>query len=281
MMPLQGLSSVANLIMNLVQPSTWDRMAFMRGMMAAMGGGGMMGGMGMGGMGGGMGGMGGGMGGMGGGFRSIPPTDLPTATLAPGQSRGLKTRLVRLGGPNAEGGVDFPAQGEPLTLGDVAQTDASPKVQAALRRLARDGAPEAVSQLALWAAAGMPWNTIAQLSKGWASPQELALAKQLVADLDAKAEDADTGRILIEVTAKSDATKAFADQLNATFKGQTMLGLAIEGSRPGPAHRTGRGLQGPDRRHAREARSLCPACLQRRQRLGLGTRRQVRAARAA
>jgi hypothetical protein len=193
----------------------------------------------MGGMGGGMGGMGGGMGGMGGGMRSIPPTDLPSATLAPGQSRGLKTRLVRLGGPNAEGGVDFPAQGEPLTLGDVSQTEVSPKVQTALRRLARDGAPETVSQLALWAAAGMPWTTIAQLSKGWANPQELALAKQLVADLDAKAEDADTGRILIEVTAKSDATKAFADQLNATFKGQTMLGLAIEGTVParptGPA----------------------------------------------
>jgi len=186
-----------------------------------------------------MGGMGGGMGGMGGGMRSVPPTDLPTATLSPGQSRGLKTRLVRLGGPNAEGGVDFPAQGEPLTLGDVAQTEVSPKVQTALRRLARDGAPETISQMALWAAAGMPWNTIAQLSKGWASPQELALAKQLVADLDAKAEDADTGRILIEVTAKSDATKAFADQLNATFKGQTMLGLAIEGTVParptGPA----------------------------------------------
>jgi hypothetical protein len=93
--------------------------------------------------------------------------------------------------------------------------------------------------MVLWAAAGMPWATIAQLSKNWANPQELALAKQLVADLDAKAEDADTGRILIEVTAKSEATKALADQLNATFKGQTMLGLAIEGSVParptGPA----------------------------------------------
>jgi hypothetical protein len=239
MMPLQGLSSVANMIMNLVQPATWDRMAFMRGMMAAMGSGGMMGGMGMGGMGGGMGGMGGGMGGMGGGFRSVPPTDLPSATLAPGQSRDLKTRLVRLGGPNAEGGVDFPAQGEPLTLGDVGQTDASPKVQTALRRLARDGAPETVSQLVLWAAAGMPWTTIAQLSKGWANPQELALAKQLVADLDAKGEDADTGRILIEVTSKTDATKAIADQLNTLFQGKTMLGLAIEGTVPakptGPA----------------------------------------------
>jgi hypothetical protein len=182
------------------------------------------------------------MGGMGGGFRSVPPTDLPTATLNPGQSRGLNTRLVRLGGPNAEGGVDFPAQGEPLTLGDVAQTEASPKVQAALRRLARDGAPETISQMALWAVAGMSWNDIARISRAWpvpASPQELALAKQLVADLDAKADDADTGRLLIEVTSKDDAHKALADQIATLFRGQTMLGLTVEGSVPsrptGPA----------------------------------------------
>ncbi len=239
MMPMQGLSAVANMIMNLVEPETWDRMAFMRGMMGAMGGGGMMGGMG----GGGMGGMGGGMGGMGGmgggGFRSVPPADLPTATLAPGQSRGLKTRLVRLGGPNAEGGVDFPAKGEPLTLGDVGQTEAAPKVQAALRRLARDCAPEAVSQVALWAAAGMPWDDVAKLSRNWASPQELALAKAMVADLDAKDQAGDTGRLLIEVTAKADAQKGLADQLAAAFRGRSMLGLAVEGSVPtrpaGPA----------------------------------------------
>jgi hypothetical protein len=229
MMPLQGLSAVANLIMNLVQTDTWDRMAFMRGMMAAMGSGGMMG---MGGMGGGMGGMGGGMGGMGGGmgggFRSVPPTDLPTATIAPGQSRGLRTRLVRLGGPNADGGVDFPAQGEPLTLSDVGQTQADAKVQAALRRLARDGAPEAIAQMALWAAAGMPWSDVARLADRWANPQELALAKQLVADLDAQADDADTGRILIEVSGRDEASKGLAEQLAAALKGRTMLGLAIE-----------------------------------------------------
>ncbi len=240
MMPLQGLSSVANLIMNLVEPSSWDRMAFMRGMMSAMGsmGGGMMGGMGggMGGMGGGMGGMGGGMGG---GFRSVPPTDLPTASLNPGQSRDLKTRLVRLGGPNQDGGVDFPAKGEPLALSDVAQTEVSPKVQTALRRLARDGAPETISQMALWAAAGMSWADIAQISRPWANSQELALAKQLVADLDAKADDADTGRLLIEVTARTEAQKATAEKLAAVFRGRTMLGLAVEGSVParpsGPA----------------------------------------------
>jgi hypothetical protein len=204
-----------------------------------MGGMGGMGGMGMGGMGGGMGGMGGGMGGMGGGFRSVPPTELPSATLNPGQSRGLSTRLVRLGGPNDQGGLDFPANGEPLALGDVAQTQASTKVQTALRRLARDGAPEAISQAALWAAAGMSWDDVARLSNAWATPYEIALAKQLVADLDAKDSDADTGRILIDVTAKDDARKDDAEKITAALRGKTMLGLAIEGSIPakpaGPA----------------------------------------------
>jgi hypothetical protein len=204
-------------------------------MMGMMGMGGM--GMGMGGMG--MGGMGGmGMGGMGGGFRSVPPTDLPNATLAPGQSRDLKTRMVSLNAPNEEGGITYPAQGEPLTIGDVSQVAASAKVQEALRRLSRDKAPENVSQLALWAAAGMSWSDLARISKGWANAQELALAKQLVADLDAKS-PADTGRLLIEVTAKDEAQKGLAGELSGLFRNRSMLGLMVESSVPsrptGPA----------------------------------------------
>jgi hypothetical protein len=232
MPPTMGLMLVGRLIMSLVEPTeSWNPASLMMGMMG-------MGGMGMGGMGG---GMGGGMmgGGMGGGFRSIPPTDLPNATLNPGQSRGLSTRIVSLNGPDAEGGVSFPAKGEPLTIGDVSQLDANPMVQKALRRLATDKAPETVSQLVLWAAAGMSWNEIALISKSWANPQELALAKQLIADLDTKAVTADTGRLLIEVTAKDVAQKGLAGELNDLFRSRTMLGLTVEGvvpARPtGPA----------------------------------------------
>src|SRR6185312_16123629 len=121
-------------------------------------------------------------------------------------------RIVSLNGPNAEGVVDYPAKGEPLIIGDVAQLDASPKVQAALRRLARDKAPDNISQIVLWAAAGMSWGDIVQLSKSWTNPQELALAKQLVADLGSKSDAADTGRLLIEVTAKDDTQKALAGE---------------------------------------------------------------------
>src|SRR6202044_1217413 len=111
---------------------------------------------------------------------------------------------------------------------DVSQLAISPKVQEALRRLSRDKAPENVSQLALWAAAGMSWNDIALISKGWANPQEIALAKQLVADLDAKSAPSDTGRLLIEVTAKEDAQKGLAGELTGLFRNRSMLGLMVE-----------------------------------------------------
>jgi hypothetical protein len=176
---------------------------------------------------------------MGGGMRSIPPTDLPNATLNPGQSRGLSTRIVSLNAPDPDGNFGFPAKGEPLTIGDVSQLGASVKVQEALRRLARDKAPEVVSQLVLWAAAGMAWDDIARISKGWANPQELALAKQLIADLNANTPVDDTGRLLIEVTAKDEAQKGLAVELSGLFSKKTVLGLQVDPKVPtrptGPA----------------------------------------------
>jgi hypothetical protein len=172
-------------------------------------------------------------------MRSVPPTDLPNATLSPGQSRDLSTRIVSLNGPDAEGGVSFPAKGEPLMIGDVSQLGASAKVQEALRRLARDKAPENIAQMVLWACAGMAWDDIAVISRGWANPQEVALAKQLVADLDAKISAGDTGRLLIEVSAKDEAQKGLAGDLSSLFAKRTVLGLTVESKVParptGPA----------------------------------------------
>ena len=90
------------------------------------------------------------MGGMGGGMRSVPPTGPPFAVVGPGQTLRLPTRLVSLGGPSAEGTVAMPAQGEKLTLGDVAQLTTDPRVAAAVRRLAAAKAPSVASQLVLW-----------------------------------------------------------------------------------------------------------------------------------
>jgi len=180
-------------------------------------------------------GMGGGM--MGGGMRSVPPTDLPNAVLNPGQTRGLNTRFVSLNAPNAEGIITYPEKGEPLQLGDVAQLGANPKVEAALRRLARDKAPESISQMVLWASAGMNWSDVTQLAKGWANPQEVALAKQLVSALDDKTDD--TGRLLIEITAKNTAHQALASELKKLLSERSFLGLAVETKVPvrptGPA----------------------------------------------
>jgi len=189
-----------------------------------------------GGMGGGGGGMGGGMGG--GGFRSVPPTQLANAMLAPGQTRGLATGIVSLGAPGADGEIAYPAKGEQLQLGDASELQGDPRIQAALVRLAKDKAPGNVAQMVLWGVAGMSWDEVARLSSGWANAQELALAKQMVGSLDAKTAD-DTGRFLIEVTAKDDAQKGIATELKSLFADRVMLGLTVESTVPvkptGPA----------------------------------------------
>jgi hypothetical protein len=85
----------------------------------------------------------------------------------------------------------------------------------------------------------MAWSDIARLSNGWANPQEIALAKQLVEDLDANDANGDTGRLLIEVTARDDARKGLAGELTNLFAKQTVLGLQVEPKVParptGPA----------------------------------------------
>ena len=211
-----GMLMRGRLIMTLVEPTeSWNPASLMSGM-GGMGGGGM----------------GGMMGGGGGGFRSVPPTDLPNATLAPGQTRGLSTRVVGLNPPGPDGSVAAPQRGERLEIGDVSQLGASPRVQAALRRLARDKAPETVAQLALWGAAGMDWSEVARASRGWANGHELALARQLAGDLDGPGGSGDTGRLLVEVTAGDAGQKALAAEVTALLKGRSMLGLAVEGSVP-------------------------------------------------
>ena len=219
-----GMMMVGRLVMMLVgDMSSWNFASLMSG--------GMMGGMGM--MGGGMGGMGGGMGGgmmggMGGGFRSVPPTGAPFAVVQPNQTRNLATRVVNLGGPNEEGKVDLPAQGEKLTLGDVSEANADPRVASALKRLSAEKAPTVITQLVLWnLASGLDWNTIARLAKDSANPYEVALARQFVANLDASSK-VDAGRIFVEVRGGS----ALAVELRGLFKDRPILGLKAESGVP-------------------------------------------------
>jgi hypothetical protein len=230
-----GMMMLGRLIMNLVgDRDSWNQASLMIGMM----GGGMRGGMG-GGMGGGMmGGMGGGMGGMGGGmggFGSVPPTGNPFATLNPGQTRNLPTRLVSLNGPGADALVALPAKGELLQLGDIAQLGSDTRTQAAMKRLAEDKAPTSISQLVLWnVSAGLDWPTIAGLSRSWANASEITLARHFVSTLDSLPKG-ETGRIYVEV--KGNTT--LADDLGKLFKDYSLLGLKVESGVParpqGPA----------------------------------------------
>jgi hypothetical protein len=188
----------------------------------------MGGGMGM--MGGGMGGMGGGMGGgmMGGmgGMRSVPPTMLPSADLNPGQTRNLPTRLVSVTGPDPEHGLRLPEKGEPMQIvGDISQVNGDARVQKALRRLSAEKAPTSLSQLVMWnLAAGLEWSTIARLSRNWSNRHELALAKDFVNRLDTLP-DGESGRLLIEVEATDDASRAVADELRKSLHRKSVLGL--------------------------------------------------------
>jgi hypothetical protein len=251
MPPMMGMMMLAGTIVRLTGDfDSWDmqsqalsyRSGFgMMGGMGGMGGGmGGMGGMGMGGMG--MGGMG--MGGMGGGFRSVPATGLPNATLQPGQTRKLSTRVVSMSPPTDEGLVNLPVKGEPLQIGDVADAGYNELVQKALRLLAAEKAPDSVAQLVLWrlTTPQITWQMIARLSRKWANASEIALAQQFVArlsDRDDVSDPHETGTLYVEVDSADAATDALAADLRNILKESLVLGLVARDEVPkkpeGPA----------------------------------------------
>jgi len=177
---------------------------------------------------------------MGGGMRSVLPTQLPSALLNPNQPRHLPTRLVSIGPPDPEAGLRLPEQGEPIKLGDIAQVNDNPLVQKALRRLQVDKAPTSLSQLVMWrVAAGLDWDTIAQVSRKWSNGHELTLAKEFVDHLNALPEG-ETGRVLFQVDSADAASKPIASEVVKALNGVTFLGLVARvaeiPSRPdGPA----------------------------------------------
>jgi hypothetical protein len=164
-------------------------------------------------------------GGMMGGMGSVPPTGVPFATLSPGQTRNLPTRLVSLNAPNEAAEASLPAKGEKLEIGEISQINPNPRTAKALKRLAEDKAPTSVSQLVLWnVSAGLDWATIARLSKDWANPHELTLAKSFVDSLGERSE-VESGKLLYQVTAANDSSRKAADDLGALLKDKTILGL--------------------------------------------------------
>jgi len=164
----------------------------------------------------------------GGGFRSVPPTSLPYATLKPEQTRNLPTRVVSLSQPDPDKPVALPLKGEKLQIGEISQVTGDARVQKALKRLAADKAPTTVSQLIMWrVSAKLEWDAIAELSKKWANPSELSLARDFVEKLD-KLPEGESGALLCEITGAGDAQSAIAAELSKLLDGQYLLGLPVK-----------------------------------------------------
>jgi hypothetical protein len=158
----------------------------------------------------------------------VPPTELPSALLDPGQTRHLPTRLVSISPPEPQNGLKLPEQGEPLQLSDIADVNDNPRVQKALRRLAAEAACKSISRLVMWnVAAGMNWESLAQISEGWANRYELTLAKDFVERLDTLS-DGETGRLFVEVNGTDQTSEAVAAEVRAALKRKTVLGLLAE-----------------------------------------------------
>ena len=73
----------------------------------------------------------------------------------------------------------------------------------------------------------MDWDSLEELSAGWANRYELTLAKDFVAHLDALAEG-ETGRILFEVDGTDAASTAHATELKTGLRRKMILGLVAE-----------------------------------------------------
>jgi hypothetical protein len=246
-----GMMMLSRIIMHLCGDlDSWDPSSLSIGMMGGMGGmgGGGMGGMGggMGGMGGGMGGMGGGMGGMGGmggGFRSVPTTGPMSATLQPGQTRRLPTRVVSLGRPDEAGKVALPMKGEVLRLGEIADLTENPMVQMAVRRMALEKTPETVAQLVLWrVSAGLDWALITRLGGRNVKPEEVALARHIVEGLCGPLDDLGPlgiGSLYLSVDTEDADDLGLVQAVKDQFRDQTILGLEprfdTSKTPPGPA----------------------------------------------
>jgi hypothetical protein len=131
---------------------------------------------------------------------------------------------VSLNGPNAEAKVSFPVKGEKLQLGEIGQVSNDPRTQLALKRLAEDKASTTLSQLVMWnVSGGLDWATIAQISRTWANPYEVTLARQFASSLD-NLPKGDSGVVFIEVKGNEGLANDFAE----IFKKSNFLGLTVE-----------------------------------------------------
>ena len=164
-----------------------------------------------------------------GGMMSVPPSSLPFADLKPGQTRHLPTRFISLTTPDPDR-VPQVARGRASRSRSVisARSVTIPRLQKALKRLAAQTASTRVAQLVMWRlAAGLDWETIAQLSQDWANRYELTLARDFVEQLDTLA-DGETGRVHFQVDGTDAAGEKLAAETSQLLQGKIVLGLLAE-----------------------------------------------------
>ena len=223
--PTIGMIMLGRLIMTLIEPTESWNVASLTS--SGLAGGGQGGGFGGGGLGGG--------GGFGRGFRSVAPSGSLYTTLEPDQTRRLSTRLVRLDSDLGESSA-MPADGEALRLGDVDSLTRDERIRKATRRLVEGDVPQSIAQLVHAHLGGhLGWEAIAERSGRWANPDELALARRFVEQLDGDGSIAgkpeNSGALHWDVTARDDAQASLASRLRISLTGRPFLGIA---SRPAP-----------------------------------------------
>ena len=114
-------------------------------------------------------------------------------------------------------------------VGDISEVNDDARVQKALRRLAAEKAPTSLSQLVMWnLAAGLDWNTIAQLSRGWSNRHELTLAKEFVDRLDTLPVG-ESGRLFVEVVGSDEASQAQRSRVEQGAARQVHSGIGRPG----------------------------------------------------
>jgi hypothetical protein len=76
-------------------------------------------------------------------------------------------------------------------------------------------------------AGGLDWETLAQMSEGWANRHELTLAQAFVEHLD-KLPEGETGQVLFEVEGTDAASEALANDIKKEIRRKIVLGLLAE-----------------------------------------------------
>jgi hypothetical protein len=126
----------------------------------------------------------------------------------------------------------MPRQGEPLEILDIdALAGASPRLRAAVKRLAQEKAPQTVAQLVLWhVGIGIDWSRLERLARRWANAGELALARRFVSELDGTASEATPTApctLDLDLIAADSQSETLAARLRSILDGRPILGLTV------------------------------------------------------